>query len=60
MRGKTFVSGTGPSAVSRRSENACIFYSFESKLPSSVAPRSRDAPIRPRCPETLVLGSSNW
>jgi len=60
MRGEAFPSAPGPSAVSRRSENAPIFDSFESKLPASVAPRSRAAPVRLRCPETLVLGSSKW
>ena len=58
MRGKAFVRASGSSAVIRRSENARIFDSFESKLPASVTPRSRAAPVRPRCPETLVLGSS--
>ena len=53
MRGKAFVSGTGPSAVIRRSENTRIFDSFESKLPAIVAPTSRAAPVRPRCPERL-------
>ena len=53
MRGEAFVSAPGPSAVIRRSENARIFDSFESKLPASVAPRSRAAPVRPRCPERL-------
>ena len=60
MRGKAFVRASGSSAVIRRSENARIVDSFESKLPASVTPRSRVAPVRPRCPETLVLGSSNW
>ena len=49
-----------PSTVSGRSENARIFDKFESKLPASVAPRSRAGPVRPRCPETRVLGYSNW
>ena len=45
MRGEAFVSAPGPSAVIRRSVNAHIFDSFESKLPASVAPRSTAAPF---------------
>ena len=31
---------------------------FSSESPASVAPTSRDAPVCPLCPETLVLGNS--
>ena len=53
MRGKAFVSGTGPSAVSRRSENARIFDIFESKLTACVAPRSTAAPFVCGAPKRL-------
>ena len=43
MRGEAFPTAPGPSAVSRRSENARIFDIFESKLTACVAPRSTAA-----------------
>ena len=53
MRGEALVSAPGPSAVIRRSENARIFDSFESKLPASVAPRSTAAPFVRGAPKRL-------
>ena len=47
-----------PSAVSGRADIALIRPRGSSELPASVACRSTAAPVRPRCPETLVLGSS--
>jgi hypothetical protein len=47
-----------PSVVSGRADIALIRPRSSSELPASVAYRSTAAPVRPRCPETLVLGSS--
>ncbi len=47
-----------PSAVSGRADIALIRPRGSSERPASVACRSTAAPVRPRCPETLVLGSS--
>ena len=47
-----------PSAVSGRADIALIRPRCSPELPASVACRSRATPVRPWCPETLVLGSS--
>ncbi len=46
------------SAVSGHADMSLINPRYSSELPSSVACKSRTAPVRPWCPETLGLGSS--
>ena len=53
MRGEAFVRAPGPSAVSRRSENALITEIFWFELTACVAPRSRAAPFVCGAPKRL-------
>jgi hypothetical protein len=58
MWGVFHISFIGPSAVSGHADIALIRSRCSSELPASVACKSTAAPVRPRCPETLILGSS--
>ena len=53
MRGEAFPSAPGPSAVSRRSENALITEIFCFELTACVAPRSTAAPFVCGAPKRL-------
>jgi hypothetical protein len=51
-------AATRRSAVSERADIPLMRPIFSSELPASLARTSKDAPVCPLCPETLVLGNS--